>query len=202
MVILDKVQEVIARLELMDKQGESYDDVLRHGWRNPIGSDTGTLLRSHILARNPARVLEIGTAYGLSGCYIASAMKGHLDTIEFFEPVAKEAQANFDEAGLDVKVHCGDATDVINAIGKTSAARYSAVFLDAEKKTYGAHLKLLMDLKLLMPDCLILADNVKGSILKGVFVDRTAEVADFLELMKSYPHVVLDTQCGLLVGRV
>jgi len=142
---MSKVQAMIEKLSGVG--GESYDGEGRHGWRNPIRMDTGAILHSLVLAKNPTAVLEIGTAYGLSGMYIASALtKGaFMHTVEFFAPVAEEAQKNFDAAELPVQVLVGDATAVV----KMLTHKYDMVFLDAEKKTYFMVFKSLLEGNLL-----------------------------------------------------
>lgn len=190
----DRVQAVIDRLEAMSKQGESYDEKGRHGWRNPIRQDTGPLLEALVLAAAPWLVLEIGTAHGLSGCYIARRIPdgGGMASIEWDEPTAQEAQANFNEAGLPVKVHCGDAMKIIAEMAKARfPERFNMVFLDANKSGYGEQFLKLKELNLLAPRCLIVADNV---------IDRASELQDFMELMKQYQHMVVPTECGLLVA--
>lgn len=185
------VEEVIARLEAMPKQGESYDHRGRHGWANPIRQDTGPLLEALVLSSNPTRVLEIGSAHGLSGCYIGKRLPvgGELLSIEWDEARAKDAQANFDEAGLKAHVRNGDAMAIIPTLVRT----YDMVFLDANKDGYLEQIQLLQKYHLLSPGCLIVADNV---------IDRQAECQNFLDYMKQYPHIVLPTICGLLVARV
>lgn len=194
MVLTPQAKAVIERLEAMDKKGERYEGGSQLSRRNPIRADTGKLLQAQILGRKPNRILELGTAYGLSGCYLASAMNGgQMDSIEFEPKVAKEAQKNFDQAGLHVRVLAGDADKILLDLLLGKTARYSCVFLDHDKKQYRKHLEFLMSNNMLMPDCLILADNV---------IDRETECKDFLEFMKGFPHVIVDTECGLLVGRV
>ncbi len=154
--------------KLQGKGGESYSGNGRFGFRNPIRGDTSSLLYSLVLAAKPSRVLELGTAYGLSGIYIASALKngGTLDTIEFDPAVAKNAQSNFIEAGLPVQVFTGDIAEVLSQLHGS----YDCVFFDAEKKSYFTHLMLLRDLGLLADHALIIADNV---------IDRASEMQDF-----------------------
>ena len=41
----------------------------------PIGPETGWLLYSLILAKRPARVLDLGTSYGYSTLFLADAVK-------------------------------------------------------------------------------------------------------------------------------
>lgn len=186
------ITRVIERLEAMPKQGESYDHKGRHGWANPIRQDTGPLLEALVLARKPRRILEIGTAHGLSGCYMARRLPegGEMISIEWDETRAAEAQANFDEAGLPVKVINGDAMKLI----PTLSGQFDLVFMDANKDGYAEQFQALMDLGLLNPtNCTIVADNV---------IDRKVECQQFLADMTAYPHIVLNTECGLLVATV
>lgn len=182
--------ELLVRLrDLEQRGGESYAGNGRHGWRNPIRTDTGPILSALVLAHKPRRVLEIGTAYGLSGSYLAAALgpNAMLDTIEFCEEVALDAQAHFDAARLPVRVHCGDALDVIARLD----GPYDVVFLDADKRSYLAHLRALSHL--LSEGALIIADNV---------VDRAGEMRDFLGFVTGeLEHVLVPTECGLLVAR-
>lgn len=192
----EKVQAVLDRIN--GKGGESYDGEGRHGWRNPIRDDTSFLLHSLIRAEQPKLVLELGTAYGKSGIYIATALPegGRLHTVEFFDPVAKEAEANFTDAGLPVTVLSGDADAVIATYAsapRETRLQFDAVFFDAEKQSYGRHLKALRDQFLLSRDCLIIADNV---------IDRREECREFLDVMINRSHFIFRTECGLLVGRL
>lgn len=183
---------VIARLETMPKQGQSYDHKGRHGWANPIRQDTGPLLQAIVLSHRKAkRVLEIGTAHGLSGCYIAGCLpKGSsMVSIEWDETRAAEAQANFNEAGLNVEVKNGDAMKII----PTLDGPFDIIFMDANKDGYLEQIQLLQSEGLLGDGCAILADNV---------IDRREECQNFLDWMKQYPHIILQTECGLLVGRI
>lgn len=188
---MGSVNEVIARLEQMPKQGESYDHKGRHGWANPIREDTGPLLEVLTMAARPKRVLEIGTASGLSGCYIARWLdpKSTMFTIEWDEKRAIEAQANFDEAQLPVKVLQGDAMKLI----ETLDGQFDFVFMDANKDGYFEQFRLLIKLNRLAHPCTIVADNV---------IDRKTECANFLEEMTHFQHKILATECGLLVATI
>ena len=196
--IMRKIQfeELIEALELFSKQGESYaDENGRHGWRNPIRADTGALLRSFVLALQPQRVLEIGTAHGLSALYLSSGWHHtegvRLDTIEFDAEVAAAAQARMDSVGAPVRVLSGDASVVIPSLHD----HYEVVFFDAQKSLYLRHFLQLLEAKCIGPGSLILADNV---------VDRREECLDFLKYFEesNIPHTVLPTECGLLVARL
>lgn len=184
-------QKVIDRLEAMPKQGESYDEKGRHGWANPIRQDTGPLLEALVLAHNPKQVLEIGTARGLSGCYIARRLgdEGLLVSLEWDEKRAAEAIANFAEAQLSVQVVQGDAMENIPNL----QGPFDMVFMDANKDGYFEQINLLLGKAMLSQGCLIVADNV---------IDRQKECANFLDFMLQYNHMIVPTECGLLVGTI
>lgn len=186
-----KVQQVIDRLEAMSKQGESYDGHGRHGFRNPIREDTGPLLEAIVLSAQPKRVLEIGTAYGLSGCRIARRLtaEGFLVTIEWDEATAQEADQNFKEAELPVKVLCGDAMKLIPNL----QGPFDMIFLDGNKDGYLEQLQLLASKRLLSRNCLIVADNV---------IDRQKECQNFLDFMVAMSSGIIQTECGLLIGHI
>lgn len=188
----EQLRSVIAELEAAPKQGESYTNANgRYGWRNPIRSDTGDLLYAIALANKPRRILEVGTAYGLSGMYLAAGLGqwGRMLSIEFHEEVAKIAQQNFDKAGLPVKVLSGDALAVL----PTLAHCYDIVFLDAQKDQYVRYLDAMLKHGLVASGTIVLADNV---------IDRKEECQAFLDRMKEYEHTIIPTECGLLVARL
>lgn len=182
-----KLQEVIKQLEDMPKHGESYDDRGRHGWRNPIRSDTGIILMALVRAKGAKRILEVGTAHGLSACYLG-ANGAEIVTIEWDEAVAKRSQETLDEAGINAQVVAGDAMKVI----PTLTGKFDLVFLDANKDGYAEQTKLIQESGLLEDGALILADNV---------LDREEEMKDFHELMAGKSEIV-NTECGLLVGNL
>lgn len=178
---------VIERLEEMPKQGTSYDEKGRHGWRNPIRSDTGPFLSAFAALPGIKRILEIGTAHGLSACYLGS-QGAEIVTIEWDEATATEAQANLNEAGISATVLCGDAMKLLPTLN----GQFDLVFLDANKDGYMEQFLALLNENLLHTGTLILADNV---------IDREKECANFLQYMKGQ-SVIIPTECGLLVGRI
>src|SRR3990167_9553909 len=122
---------VIERLERMPKKGESYDHKGRHGWANPIRSDTGPFLQAFAGLPGIRRILEIGTAHGLSACYLGS-YGAEVTTIEWDESRAKEAQSNFNEAGVNALVLNGDAMQIL----PTLKGKFDLIFMDANKDGY------------------------------------------------------------------
>lgn len=186
------IERVIARLEAMPKQGESYDHKGRHGWANPVRADTGKILEALVVARQAKRILEIGTAHGLSGCYLARRLDGEglMVSIEWDENRAQDARANFEEAGLPVQVLNGDAMKLIPDL----EGQFDLVFMDANKDGYLEQIKLFLELGLLNPNgATIVADNV---------IDRQKECQNFLDFMEQYNPVLIPTECGLLVATV
>ena len=105
----------------------------------------------------PLRILEIGTAVGLSSIAMLYACKNaRLTTIELEEERYLEAKENFKEFGVTERVtaHLGDAGEILAMMD----GQFDFVFLDGPKAQYE---KYLFDLKRLMKKGGILfADDV------------------------------------------
>lgn len=108
-------------------------------------------------ASRPRRILEIGTAVGLSAAAILlRCPAAHVTTIELEEERYLEAKQNFERFGLSSRVTCylGDAGEILSMMD----GRFDFVFLDGPKAQYE---KYLFDLKRLMPTGGVLfADDV------------------------------------------
>lgn len=186
------IEKEIELLETFNKKGESYANANgSFGWRNPIRQDTGRILQGLTLSRNPNRILEIGTAHGLSALYLylGASDNTEMHTIEFDAPVAKDTQNRFDTLGANIKVLQGDGMEVIS----TLTGSYDLVFFDAQKSHYATQLQLLLEKNLVGPGTLILADNV---------IDREEECTAFLDWFnqENIQHTIIPTECGLLVA--
>lgn len=189
----EAIEREISRLELYEKHGETYtNDKGSYGWRNPIRKDTGRILQSLMLAANPNRILEIGTAHGLSALYFILGVNNQcvMDTIEFDQSVATQTQNLMKELDVKVKVICGEAMGVLNSLNEP----YDAIFFDAQKSHYGQQLELILSKGLLRKNGLIIADNV---------LDRYEECKDFYRKLDEYKieYTVIETECGLLVAK-
>ena len=105
----------------------------------------------------PSKILEIGTAEGLSGAaMLFEAPNARLTTVEIDEDRHKKAKENFQEFGLSDRARCvlGDAADVLPAL----EGPFDLIFLDGPKAQY---VHYLPDLKrLLRGGGVLIADDV------------------------------------------
>lgn len=103
-------------------------------------------------------ILEVGTAIGYSGILMARAAQkygGKLTTIEIDEERYREANINFEKAGLkNVKTILGAAEEEIKKLNE----EFDFVFIDASK----GHYREFFDdsYKLLKKDGIIFIDNI------------------------------------------
>lgn len=133
-----------------------------------VDAQTGALL--HVLTRalDARRVLEVGTAIGYSGLWIATALASGsmLITLEREERRAVEARRHFDAAGVAdrVSVIVGDASRYLRKV----AGPFDLIFQDGDKEQYTSMLPRLLDL--LRPAGLLVTDNVlwSGEVVPGL----------------------------------
>lgn len=96
--------------------------------------------------KRPTRILEVGTAVGLSGVAMLKACpNARLTTMELEEDRYIEAKKNFSDFGVEDRVtaYLGDAAEILSMMD----GEYDFVFLDGPKAQYE---KYLFDLKRLM----------------------------------------------------
>lgn len=103
----------------------------------PVGPEVGAFLHSLILARRPARILELGTSYGYSTLFLADAARqvgGRLITMDLADYKQAEARAQIERAGLAsvVDFRLGDAIALIHA----DPGPFDFVLLDIWKDLY------------------------------------------------------------------
>jgi predicted O-methyltransferase YrrM len=159
--------------------------------------------------KEPARVLEIGTAVGYSSCVFADCCGCRVLTIESNEETAKAASANVENLGFAelVEVRCGDARDVIKTLDPDR--RFDMMFIDAAK----SHYREFWDLALpLMKDhCMVICDNVlmKGMTAsdefdtKGRYKTSIKRMREFIEYINSLDYAdttVLPVGDGLSIS--
>ena len=102
-----------------------------------VDAEVGALLRVLATAVGATRVLEIGTAIGYSGIWLAGALPddGMLFTMEVDEDRARQARANFARAGLGdrVSVIVGDAQRMLAKV----SGPFDLIFQDGDKNSTG-----------------------------------------------------------------
>lgn len=143
-----------------------------------VDAEVGALLRVLVMATGARRVLEIGTAIGYSGIWMASALPkdGLLLTMELDPARVKAARENFERAGVAdrVNVMTGDASLLINKV----AGPFDLIFQDGHKPHYVPMLDRLVTL--LRPGGVLVTDNVlwDGEVVPGYVSTPQRERAD------------------------
>lgn len=124
----------------------------------PVSSDeTLAYLCTCALMAKPKKILEIGTAVGVSGiCMLEQCAGAHLTTIEYNKAFADEAERNFAEAHMSDRatVVRGDAAEVLPQLRE----EYDFVFLDGPKVQYVKYLPHIK--RLLKKGGTLFADDV------------------------------------------
>jgi predicted O-methyltransferase YrrM len=164
-----------------------------------VDAEVGALLRVLAVAIGATRMLEIGTAIGYSGIWLAGALPkgGMLMTMELNPERAAVARENFAKAGLSdrVSVMVGDAGLLIAKV----TGPFDLIFQDGSKKLYVTLLDRLVDR--LRPGGLLVTDNVlwDGNVVPGFTptkvnsAEDTAAVAEFNERLSMHPQLITAT---------
>jgi caffeoyl-CoA O-methyltransferase len=169
-----------------------------------IGPLVGRLLYNLARASQSKKVLEIGTAIGYSGIWLARAIApvgGNLTTIDMSPERVKIAQKNIAEAGLgrSVKVIEGNALEVL----PTLKDEYDFIFLDSDKDVYPDAFKL--SIPLLRKGGLFVADNALwgGDVAKGGKSKDTQSMIKFNKMVtetRGMSTVIVPLRDGVLVS--
>ena len=164
-----------------------------------VDAEVGAFLQVLARAVGARRILEIGTAIGYSGTWLARALPagGMLLTMEMDAERAREARANFARAGVAdrTSVIVGDAARMLAKV----AGPFDLIFQDGDKLHYEPMLDRLV--QLLRPGGLLVTDNVlwDGEVVPG-FVsapgrdprDREA-IAAYNERINTHPQLMTAT---------
>jgi predicted O-methyltransferase YrrM len=164
-----------------------------------VDAEVGALLRVLAYSVSAKRILEIGTAIGYSGIWLAGALPagGMLLTMESDPERVRVARANFERAGVAdrVSVIAGDAQRTIAKV----AGPFDLIFQDGDKTLYGPLLDRLVSL--LRPGGLLVTDNVlwDGEVVPGFVVvprrnvEDTRAIADYNEQLNAHPQLITAT---------
>lgn len=160
-----------------------------------VDAEVGALLGVLVAATGATRVLEIGTAVGYSGIWLARGLPagGMLWTMEQNPERAAEAKANFARAGLAdrASVVVGDAQLKLAKV----AGPFDLIFQDGAKRLYVPLLDRLA--ALLRPGGLLVTDNVlwDGEVVPGYAADPrhdaedTRAIAEYNERLAVHPQL-------------
>ena len=134
-----------------------------------IRKETQSFLKVMMLMNRPARVLEVGTAVGVSAILRSEYLPegSHITTIENYEKRIPIARNNFKRAGKEEQITLieGDALEVM----KTLEGPYDFIFMDAAKGQYIHYMPETV--RLLSDGGILMSDNVlqDGDIIESRF---------------------------------
>jgi predicted O-methyltransferase YrrM len=164
-----------------------------------IDAEVGALLRVLASSIGASRMLEIGTAIGYSGIWLAGALPadGMLLTMEMDPERVRIARANFERAGVAdrVSVIVGDAQRMIAKL----SGPFDLVFQDGSKQLYLPLLDRLVSL--LRPGGLLVTDNVlwDGEVVPGFVAEPkrnaadTTAIAEYNQRLNAHPQLMTAT---------
>lgn len=164
----DRIAGTITKLESFMA---TVDDALA------IPRVAGELVHALVLASGAKRGLEIGTSYGYSGLWIASALAengGRLATIDREPRKSEAARSRFEEAGLaeHVDVMTGAAGNLLPGL----KGPFDFVLNDADKENCLRYVELIADK--LTEHAVVLTDNTST---------HSAELAGFMAWIRQRP---------------
>jgi predicted O-methyltransferase YrrM len=120
--------------------------------------ETGRLLATLVAARRPSRVLEVGTAIGVSTLHMARELPdgARIVTIERDAERVAAARAFWARAGVEGRIEVVDG-DALAALRELDGP-FDLVFLDATKTEIGEYLELLEGR--VRDGCVLVVDNL------------------------------------------
>ena len=148
--------------ELEQKAKEDFVPVIRR--------EMQSFLKVLLAMKQPARILEVGTAVGFSALLMCEYNPApcHITTIENYEKRIPLALENFRKAGREdcITLLQGDAADIL----KKLTGPFDLIFMDAAKGQYLHFLPQVPRLKKKGP--ILVSDNVlqDGDIIESRFV--------------------------------
>jgi len=194
-IVPDPVERYLAGLNRLSDP--VLNDIAKAGTDLPlVDAEVGALLRVLATSLHATRILEIGTAIGYSGIWLAGALPagGMLLTLEIDRDRARQARENFARAGLAdrASVIVGDAERMLAKV----AGPFDLIFQDGDKRLYSPLLDRLV--ALLRPGGLLVTDNVlwSGEVIPGYVekperdVEDTRAIAAYNEHLNAHPALM------------
>jgi predicted O-methyltransferase YrrM len=162
---LDKIAHVLHSLEKRaDYEKENFTKIHHDKRMLAITRETGIFYNTLLKIQKPKKILEIGTSFGYSTLWFASAIgkKSKIITVEKNPKKIKFAKKNFQKAGVSamIEIKEGMAKDVLIQLGKSKRTKesFDFIFIDADKEEYPFYFDIC--LPMLKKGGIIAADNI------------------------------------------
>jgi predicted O-methyltransferase YrrM len=196
-IVADAIERYLASLNHLSDA--VLRDIARAGEEQDlplVDAEVGALLRVLAVSLGATSILEIGTAIGYSGIWLAGALPpgGRLITLEMNSDRARVARENFTRAGLAdrVSVIVGDAQLTLSKV----SGPFDLIFQDGDKRLYVPMLDRLVGL--LRPGGLLVTDNVlwSGEVVPGFLetpqrpVEDTRAIEEYNRRVSAHPELM------------
>lgn len=162
---MDKIAQVLHSLEKRaDYEKENFTKIHHDKRMLAITRDTGIFYNTLLKIQKPKKILEIGTSFGYSTLWFASAIgkKSKIITVEKNPKKIKFAKKNFQKAGVSdmIEIKEGIAKDILIQLGKSKRTKesFDFIFIDADKEVYPFYFDIC--LPMLKKGGIIAADNI------------------------------------------
>lgn len=162
---MDKIAQVLHSLEKRaDYEKENFTKIHHDKRMLAITRDTGIFYNTLLKIQKPKKILEIGTSFGYSTLWFASAIgkKSKIITVEKNLKKIKFAKKNFQKAGVSdmIEIKEGIAKDILIQLGKSKRTKesFDFIFIDADKEVYPFYFDIC--LPMLKKGGIIAADNI------------------------------------------
>jgi predicted O-methyltransferase YrrM len=147
-------------LETLGLSSEDFESSQSAPLSLAVSAETGMFLRNMVLSRKPARILELGSSYGVSTLYFAEALRtlgsGTVVATELDVIKCAYLRDHVRAADLDAYVDLREG-DVFQTVSELDGT-FDMVFIDVWADTY---LNLFRRIEhLLRPGSIVLADNM------------------------------------------
>ena len=194
-----KEERLVAFINSLDegntKELDELEKYARETYVPIIRTHMQSLLKFLLAAKQPKKILEVGTGIGFSTLLMSEYAPAdcHITTIEKYEKRIPIARMNIEKAGKNNAITLleGDALEVM----QTLEGPFDFIFMDAAKGQYIHFLPRVMEL--LSEGGLLVSDNVlqDGDIIESRFAvtrrNRTihSRMREYLYELKHHPNL-------------